>query len=149
MFRHRAQLRFSDSDALGHVNHARFATLFEDARVMFLRDLAPEGEDMLTRGLILARLEIDYVRPLQLSPDPVSVGVWVTRVGERSFDLAYELEQFGDIAGRARTVLVAYDYAAAGSRDMTADERSGLLQAVQPSSAELADDVREASRTPT
>jgi len=47
---HEVQLRWSDPDSLGHVNHARALSLIEDAR------LAMQHPDPARRsGLILAR----------------------------------------------------------------------------------------------
>jgi acyl-CoA thioester hydrolase len=50
---HLVQLRWSDPDSLGHVNHARALSLLEDARLA-MADEAPGDV-----GLILARLEVD------------------------------------------------------------------------------------------
>jgi acyl-CoA thioester hydrolase len=126
MYEHRGQLRFSDTDAMGHVNHARFATLFEDARIGLLRSIAAADQDLPTNGMILARLEIDYVRPLVLDDEPVSVFARVVRVGTSSFSIDYALEQGGAICARGLSVLVAYDYAAARSRRLTEAERAQL-----------------------
>lgn len=129
-YEHRAQLRFSDSDAMGHVNHARFATLFEDARIGMLSSLAPDGEALPARGMILARLEIDYVRPLMVDPRPVSVFARVVRIGTSSFSIDYELQQNGAICARGLSVLVAYDYGTGRSRPLRDDERAQLQAAM-------------------
>ena len=55
---HAVQLRWSDPDSLGHVNHARALSLFEDARLAMAQGGPGDG------GLILARLEVDYLRQL-------------------------------------------------------------------------------------
>lgn len=130
MFVHRAQLRFSDTDAMGHVNHARFATLFEDARIALLRSLGGAVEALPTTGMILARLTIDYVRPLFLHDEPVEVRAWVVRIGSSSFVVDYDLTQLGETCARASSVLVAYDYAAAHSRPLSDDERRHLSTAL-------------------
>jgi acyl-CoA thioester hydrolase len=135
MHEHRAQLRFSDTDAMGHVNHARFATIFEDARISLLRSLAGPGEDLGSRGMILARLEINYVRPLVLDDDPVTVQARVVRIGTSSFSIDYVLEQRGAICARGLSVLVAYDYAAERSRPLSTSERALLESALETSPA--------------
>jgi acyl-CoA thioester hydrolase len=126
MYEHRGQLRFSDTDAMGHVNHARFATLFEDARIGLLRSIAGGGADLPANGMILARLEIDYVRPLVLDDEPVSVFARVVRIGTSSFSIDYALEQRGAICARGLSVLVAYDYTTASSRALTPSEHAQL-----------------------
>lgn len=135
MYEHRAQLRFSDTDAMGHVNHARFATLFEDARIGLIRSIAASGDDLSTHGMILARLEIDYVRPLVLDDDPVTVRTRVVRIGTSSFSIDYVLEQRGAVCARGLSILVAYDYAAARSRPLTPAERVQLESAVETAPA--------------
>jgi acyl-CoA thioester hydrolase len=135
MYEHRAQLRFSDTDAMGHVNHARFATLFEDARIGLLRSIAGPGDDLTSRGVILARLEIDYVRPLALDDEPVLVQARVVRIGTSSFSIDYALEQRGAICARGLSVLVAYDYRAGRSRALAAAERGQLESALETAPA--------------
>gem|GEM_PF-7071886 len=61
------QLRFSDTDRLGHVNNAVFATYAELGRLAFLRELG-----MTDQGLILARLAIDFLRQVRLGTSATS-----------------------------------------------------------------------------
>ena len=131
MHEHRAQLRFSDTDAMGHVNHARFASLFEDARIGLMRSIAEDDHVIATNGMILARLEIDYIRPLLLDDQPVSVVSRVVRVGTSSFSIDYEMRQHDQLCARAFSVLVAYDYAAGRSRPLDARELAQLEAALE------------------
>jgi hypothetical protein len=76
---HEFHVRFGDIDVLGHVNNCRYLTYLEDARIsMFRLDLIREGREPL-KGLVVARHEIDYKRPLLFGPDPVRVETWRTR----------------------------------------------------------------------
>jgi acyl-CoA thioester hydrolase len=107
-FVHRERVRFRDLDAMGHVNNAVFATYVEQARIEYLRHLALL-DGPLYAGMILARLEIDFVAPGE--PDgEVEIGVRLARSGTKSFELEYELRQGEREVARGRTVLVAYDY---------------------------------------
>lgn len=119
---HLVQLRWSDPDSLGHVNHARALSLLEDARLA----MAPEGGQ-----LILARLEVDYLRQLYYRVgERLCVGSTVTRLGTKSFTVRQELEQDGEVAIRADMVMVVFDFATDSSRAMTDAERahwSGFL----------------------
>jgi acyl-CoA thioester hydrolase len=47
---HTVQLRWSDPDSLGHVNHARALSLLEDARLAMLAELPGDPGDPGTRG---------------------------------------------------------------------------------------------------
>ena len=123
-------MRFGDTDAMGHVNNATFLTYLEDARVGFFRHVS--GDLIGLGGLILARTEIDFVRPILFGIGPVRTSAWVTSVGTKSFRKSYVMEQDGQVVGRANAVMVAYDYAANASRALTAGERAVLEQHLGP-----------------
>ncbi|NEK84615.1 acyl-CoA thioesterase [Blastococcus saxobsidens] len=123
---HRVQLRWSDPDMLGHVNHARALSLLEDARLAMM-DGRPGGE------LILARLEADYLRQLYYRVnESLTVSSWVTRLGTKSFGVRQELVQDGEVAIRADLVLVVFDFTASTSRPMTDDEREHWSTYLEP-----------------
>jgi acyl-CoA thioester hydrolase len=116
---HTVQLRWSDPDSLGHVNHARALSLLEDARLAMLADLPGDP------GLILARLEVDYLRQLYYRVgERLAVCTAVTRVGTKSFTVRQELAQDGQVAIRAVAVMVVFDFAADASRALTDEERA-------------------------
>lgn len=120
---HEVQLRWSDPDSLGHVNHARALSLIEDARLA-LGSGGPPGV-----GLILARLEVDYLRQLYYRVgERLCVRSWVTRLGTKSFTVRQELSQDGEVAIRADVVMVLFDFATDASRPMTEPERAHWSQ---------------------
>jgi acyl-CoA thioester hydrolase len=113
---HTVQLRWSDPDMLGHVNHARALALLEDARLA----MANGGS-----GLILARLEVDYLRQLYYRVgERLLVQTAVTRLGTKSFTVRQELLQDDQAAIRAVAVMVAFDFDADASRPLTDEERA-------------------------
>jgi acyl-CoA thioester hydrolase len=115
---HLVQLRWSDPDSLGHVNHARALSLLEDARLA-MADGAP-GES----GLILARLEVDYLRQLYYrTSERLCVRSVVTRLGTKSVTVRHELEQDDEVAIRAHVVMVLFDFATDTSRALSEEER--------------------------
>jgi acyl-CoA thioester hydrolase len=109
-FVHRETVRFRDCDSLGHVNNAVYLTYLEQARVAFL---SPHGADYT--GMILARCEIDFRDQVGVG-EVVDVSLWPTRVGNKSFELAYEMRVGDRVVAEAKTVLVAYDYENSRSR---------------------------------
>jgi acyl-CoA thioester hydrolase len=117
-YEHPVQLRWSDPDSLGHVNHARALALIEDARLA-MADAVAQG------GAILARLEVDYLRQLRYrAGEQVRVSSWITRLGTSSVGMRQELYQDGEVAIRADVVLVMFDFAADASRPLTEGERT-------------------------
>ena len=115
---HPVQLRWSDPDSLGHVNHARALSLLEDARTAMLGD--PEGQF----PLILARLEADYLRQLYYRVgERLTVFTSVVRLGGKSFTVRQELVQDDAVAIRAHIVMVTFDFEADTSRPISGAER--------------------------
>jgi acyl-CoA thioester hydrolase len=114
---HPVQLRWSDPDTLGHVNHARALSLLEDARLAMVDELAGGS-------VTLARLEVDYLRQLYYrAGERPCVSSWVTRLGTKSLTVRQELVQDDRVAIRADVVLVMFDFAADTSRALTEEER--------------------------
>lgn len=102
-------LRWSDLDLLGHVNNARVLTLLEEAGFAF-HDTLREGhpEVLPDGGRVVARWEVDYVRPVLRGAD---LEVTTTRLslGRSSYRLGYIGEQDGIVAVKAVSVLVRVD----------------------------------------
>jgi acyl-CoA thioester hydrolase len=100
------QMRFADTDALGHVNNASFALYVESARLDFFSRL---GEQV--RSLILAHLAIDFRRQVGFG-ERMRVDTTVDRVGTTSVALHQLVYADGGVAAEARSVVVLFDYAA-------------------------------------
>src|SRR2546421_11397335 len=87
MARHiyRCALRWSDMDAFGHVNNAVYLRYLEEARIDLSLRLAPgDGDGSLSGGSVVARHEIDYLRPLVHRYEPVTVETWVEKMSAAS-----------------------------------------------------------------
>ncbi|WP_030667886.1 thioesterase family protein [Streptomyces rimosus] len=122
-------LRWSDMDAFGHVNNVVFIRYLEEARIDFMWRLAPgEGSASFSGGSVVARHEIDYVRPLVHRHAPVTVESWVTKIGAASMTIAYEIKDEDTVYVRASTVVVPYDFAQQRPRRITAEEKSFLRE---------------------
>ena len=76
-------------------------------------------------GIILARLEVDYLRQLHYRVgERLCVRSRVLRLGTKSLTVRQELEQDGAVAIRADAVLVLFDFATDTSRALTDAERA-------------------------
>jgi acyl-CoA thioester hydrolase len=127
---HEFHVRFGDIDVLGHVNNCRYFTYLEDARVaMFRLDPMREGREPVN-GLVIARHEIDYKRPLLFGPDPVRVETWVTELRAASFSVAYEVRDDEHVYVRASSVIVAYDLENTRARRLRDEELAFLKEYV-------------------
>lgn len=99
-------VRFRDIDALGHVNNAVYATYLETARVGYFRDVIDAS--LVTNGTVIARLEIDFRRPIELD-ESVTVRLTVGDLGRSSIPMSYEVVADGEVAATAESVQVVYD----------------------------------------
>lgn len=102
---------WSDMDALGHVNNARFFTWFESARIELFERIGVVTHGPLTVGPILATTTCDFLQPV-LFPASVRVSARVSRVGETSLTMEYEIRDAANDTHYARgsSVAVLVDY---------------------------------------
>jgi acyl-CoA thioester hydrolase len=137
-------LRWSDLDAYGHINNARFLTLYEEARValMFVGGRA-WGLSSFADGVVIRRHEIDYLRPVDYAigrataeqPPTVRIEMWVEEIRVSSFTIGYELYDGDVLASRASSVLVPFDLQRRLPRRLTDEERAFLLPYVVAATA--------------
>jgi acyl-CoA thioester hydrolase len=109
---HPIEVRYGDLDPQGHLNNAKYFTYTEQARIAYWRHLGLwKGGSFLDIGIILAEARMTFKAPI-LWGHPIRVGVRVSRLGNKSFDLTYTIEDTQNSVEHARgsTVQVAYDY---------------------------------------
>ncbi len=131
MTRHtfRCPMRWSDMDAFGHVNNVVYLRYLEEARIDMLFTLGEQmGISALREGAVVARLEINYRRPLTYSAKGVDVDVWVSEISTGKFVLAYEVRDGETLFAEASSVLVPFDLTAGRSRRVNDEERAFLTR---------------------
>ncbi len=80
------QTRWGDMDALGHLNHAKYLTYMENARVHYYSSMGfGELRHEQNPGLILGGMTIDYISQVT-HPTSLTVCHRINRVGTKSFD---------------------------------------------------------------
>ena len=99
------QMRFSDTDALGHVNNVSFAAYAETGRVDFLTRL---GEAVTS--LILANVAIDFRRQVNWG-ESIAIDTWVETLGRTSITLGQTIWANDQRAADVKSVVVYFDYA--------------------------------------
>jgi acyl-CoA thioester hydrolase len=117
--RHAVEVRLSDTDAMGHVNNARYLTYVEIARVAYYEQVTgnplPIGTHGAEEGMILAEIRMTYRSPAFYG-ETVAVESRVERIGRTSFGMVHRITAPASRYGPARLVavadstLVAYDY---------------------------------------
>ena len=111
-FSHPIEVRYGDLDAQRHVNHAKYFTYMELARAKYVEHLGLwQGWDFDRFGMIVAQASCDYKRAIRYG-QRVRVGVRTVRLGNKSLELDYRIEDEADGSELAtgKTVMVGYDY---------------------------------------
>jgi len=109
-FRHQLQSRFRDCDLFGHVNNAVYFTYMEEARWAYWRELTGDFPHDRLPGLILARVECDFIRPVNPG-ERIDVWMGTTNIGRTSMSIDCEmLDQNGQPVAKGKAVMVTYDY---------------------------------------
>ena len=119
-YRHPIEIRYGDTDALGHVNNAVYLSYFEMARGGYYTRVVGHpfgtGPDAERRTYVIAEAHVSYRRPAFYG-EPLWCCVRVGWLSRSSFGLEYRLEVSDSAIGAARviadgsTVQVFYDLA--------------------------------------
>jgi acyl-CoA thioester hydrolase len=105
MFERPVQVRWRDTDAMGHVNHAVFLTYLEEARdAFYMQALGPNWY------YVVARLEVDLRAEVRHADQQVTVRIQAERLGTTSLTTRETiLTPSGEVAAEARVVAVHWD----------------------------------------
>jgi acyl-CoA thioester hydrolase len=135
-------LRWGDLDALGHVNNTSMLKLLEEARLrafwrgdgeeesaptaVFDMDVLESGGE---RATLIARQEIEYLRPVPYTQRPLDVQLWIGRMGGSSADVCFDVFSplgVGDpvLYARATAVVVLVDTATGRPMRWRPEERA-------------------------
>ncbi len=118
-FRRPIEVRFADTDAMGHVNNAAYLTYCEIARAAYYEAVTgvplPLGTHGASEGMILAEARITYRTPAFYG-ETLTIEARVGRIGRTSYTQEFRLTAPESRYGRARLVAVSesiqvmYDY---------------------------------------
>ncbi|WP_235866278.1 acyl-CoA thioesterase [Serinibacter arcticus] len=122
-------VRWSDVDLFGHVNNAAFLRFLDDARFATFPRMGVDAAGGLTDAvLVVVKHEIDYLAAVPFTAEPVTVEVWVSRIGASSVDFGYEvLSHEGATLLLARSRMVQVDRATGRPRAFGDAERADFL----------------------
>jgi acyl-CoA thioester hydrolase len=114
------QVRFNDTDMLGHLNNTAYALYAEQARVEFFRSL---GMGRIT--LILAHISLDFRKQVTFG-DKVYVITTVGKVGNSSVTLLQNVFANGELSAEIKSVVVLFDYEAQKPKAIPSELRERL-----------------------
>jgi acyl-CoA thioester hydrolase len=121
-FTHEVHMRWSDMDAYRHINNSAYLAYLEQARVAMFFD----RDEGFSSGTVIARHEIDYLRPVVYHPEPLRLELWIGEVRAASFTVHYEVFDGDVLAARAATVCVTFNFETDRPRRLTPDEHAVL-----------------------
>ena len=126
VFERPVDVRWRDTDALGHVNHAVFLTYLEEGRDAFYSQVT--GGDPI---YVVVRLEVDLRAEVRHPDRRVTVRITVERLGTTSLTTRETvLTRSGEVAAEARVVTVRWDAVAGQPMPFTETERARLTTAM-------------------
>lgn len=116
------EVRWGDSDRLGHVNNAKVVEYMQEARIKFFKDV------LASRGAVAVRkMDVEFLRPIKDSSAPIEIEVSVLHVGNSSFTLRHAIsDRHGALCAFGDAVLVGFDVSTDKSRPLDENERKVL-----------------------
>ncbi|SEM69379.1 acyl-CoA thioesterase [Lihuaxuella thermophila] len=89
------QVRFSDTDMLGHINNVSYFSYFEHGRLSYfeeldLRRLLFNPDRGINGAIVTASLECQYLHQIHFGKE-IRLGVRVSRIGNSSLEFQYAL----------------------------------------------------------
>jgi acyl-CoA thioester hydrolase len=125
------QIRFADTDMLGHVNNANYLTYMELARMSYFNEVVNDAVDWSKEGVILAKAVVDYRRPI-LIEDTLYVYLSVDHISSKSFNFSYRFVVVKDgeeiTYAEGSTIMVCFDYQLQKSIVMPEKWKSRIMQ---------------------
>ena len=100
------QVRFSDTDAMGHISSGSYAAFAEVGRETFFKNI-PEPVSEIP-WFVLAHLGMDYLSEARFGQS-LTLKTRVARMGEKSMTFEQLVFADGELACRLKVVLVGFD----------------------------------------
>lgn len=119
------QVRFADLDTMGHVNNSVYLSYFEYARVHYFNELLGLDWDWRKFGVLVARNEINYLKPVLLNDEPV-VEILLDAIGTKSFSLMYEIRVGNELTTTGKSILVGFDASRQMSTEISEEWKEAL-----------------------
>lgn len=126
-------VRFSDVDVYGHVNNVMYLGYFQEARIAFMAKIKRGVEGASKVNVVVARTQVEYLRPVLHRAEPYPVHSWISRMGNKSFVVESELRGDDDVVlSRSRVVMVFFDRHTQRSTQAPADVHAAVSRYLAP-----------------
>ena len=126
MFTEKVMPRFSETDALGHINNTVLPVWFEAARGPIFKFFTPDLNPHNWK-LIIAKVEVSFVGELFYAHE-VTINTSIEQIGNSSFVIRQEAWQQDKCCAIGKTVMVRYDFVSKTKQPLSTDEKAALTQ---------------------
>lgn len=103
------QIRFSDTDMLGHINNSKYSQFFDIGRLEYLNKVFGDLTDWKGKTLVVVRVETDFIQPTFLN-DSIRVQTQIVEVGNRSVKMLQQIvDDKGNVKVKSSSVMSAFN----------------------------------------
>lgn len=126
MWTNTLQPRFSETDALGHVNNTVLPVWFEDSRTPIFELFCP-GMNVNDWHLIIAKIDVDFLAEIYYGKS-VEIRTFMNKIGNSSMVVGHEAWQDNQLVAKGTAVLVHFDHTSKSSKPISEEVRIVLQQ---------------------
>lgn|SRR3989338_7069985 len=108
-------VRFSDADAMGHVNNARYLSYFEQARIEYYKRIKKfdlrRGDAANAFDFIVAEIGVKFLTPAYID-ETLTVAIRIAELRTKAFRMEYEIrdKKSRRLIATGYSVQVMYNY---------------------------------------
>ena len=126
MFTEKLMPRFSETDALGHINNTALPIWFEAARTPIFRFFTPDL-DCNQWKLIVAKIEVEFKGELFYGQQ-ITIESSISHIGNSSFVIKQAAFQHDELCAVGHATIVRYDFDAKKAQTLNHQERELLSE---------------------
>ena len=122
------QLRFNDVDKFGHVNNTVYFSFYDLGKTEYFASVCPRV-DWEKDGIVVVHIDAEFLSQIYAS-DHVAVQTAVTRIGNKSFNLAQRVIDLHtqEVKCTCNSVMVTFDLTRHESKPLEADWIEGICR---------------------
>ncbi|MFB5166015.1 acyl-CoA thioesterase [Geobacillus sp. NFOSA3] len=131
-------IRFCETDALGHVSNTSYFIYLEEARIRMFEELG-YGSDIKEWRFILASTKCDFINQAFFG-QRLKIETNVSKIGNKSFQLVHRIldEKTGTLIALGESTVVYFNFETQKSEPIPDDLRKQLEQYTVPESKQAA-----------
>ena len=131
LFKHAipVQLRFNDTDALGHINNSVYFSFYDLGKSEYFKAVRGRKVEAKDIDIVVAHVEVDFLAPVFLS-DEIEVRTTVSDIGNKSFALAQCIAETatGKVKCFCKTIMVGFDFNTQASIPISDEWRQAISE---------------------